>query len=171
MPNFNESNFNESNFNESNFNESNFKWPLLLRETHFSDDIPTSATPDTPSKETSTMLQKSRSIFEAALQAALALYLGYVLSELLLKSLIPDSWAAPGVLISGLAFFFVLRWLRSEAPKGSRVKTEYLPFPRFANMPKTQLVGKSVYKLTTSTTRLCCPDQKAAPCRPHYSGT
>ena len=140
-----------------------FKWPLLLRETHFSGNNSESAVPHDPRKETSKMLVKSRTIFEAAFQAGLALYLGYVVSELLLKSLNPDSWATPGILLTAVPFFFLLRWLRSNPAAEPRPKREYIPFTRFASLPKSQLIGKSVYRLTSSTARLCRTSQDRAP--------
>ena len=57
------------------------------------------------------------------IRAATALYLGFGLSDPFVKSLAPGAWEAPAALITGGAFFVVLRWLGEKTPQPGQLQT------------------------------------------------
>lgn len=57
------------------------------------------------------MVSQLRTFLGSILQLAFALYLGYGFSAVFLNAFVPASWTVPGVLLSGVGFFLLLRWL------------------------------------------------------------
>ncbi|RYG74608.1 hypothetical protein EON80_02230 [bacterium] len=60
-------------------------------------------------------------VFKSIFQMVIALGLGYCFSVALMKGLLPDSWAMPDTILSAIAIFFVIQWMRGKdvAPEGA----------------------------------------------------
>ncbi|BCM93607.1 hypothetical protein IAD21_05498 [Abditibacteriota bacterium] len=92
------------------------------------------------------MLKKMRIVFNSIFWLVFALYLGYAFSDIFLKPFIPGALVTPSIFISGVGFFFVLRWLRTEkVQQVGRPKTEGFPFARKATTPKGFTMWDSLY--------------------------
>ena len=91
------------------------------------------------------MLKRFNSATGELLRAAAALYLGFGLSDPLVKSLAPGAWEAPAALITGGAFFVVLRWLGAKSPQQGQVRTADVTSARNATAPKAVRCGKRCF--------------------------
>lgn len=82
------------------------------------------------------MLKKITFTPNSILTMPMALYLGYTFFDLFIKSFFDASFAPAGILLCGVGFFMVIRWLSAETPQAKRVKTKGFHVGRCATVPK-----------------------------------
>ena len=88
------------------------------------------------------MLKKMKTAVGEIIRGVSALYLGFGLSDLLVKSVAPTAWEAPAALATGGAFYFVLRWLGEKSPQLGHVPTTQSPRTSNAPARKASRCGK-----------------------------
>ena len=91
------------------------------------------------------MLIRLRALLSSIFWMVFALVLGYAFADVCFRWFVPELLMAPCALFSGMAFFFVLRWLKKDdGSQEGRPTTAASPVARSVTIPQGLIIRETV---------------------------